>query len=200
MKKVAENGKYLPYPGFTVISFLKDDFREIQSLFDRFPEVCKYYAPLSPFSYHMTIKDFFTLSANPSNWLRMCQNSKLHHGFAKMCHTNLDGLEIKTERTEVYIRNTIGFELKITEGSMKVDTLREELMKVGMFREQGYTFHMTLAYQYRPLPLVSNQKFYEEVAALLKELNGLSKNLTFLSPRYCYFEDMNTYVLYKFYQ
>ena len=220
--KVDTHGRYLPYYGWSTISFIEEQHTSninlIETSLNGDPVMAKYFAALPRDSYHVTIHNLWAngsgllphqtrfLETNYTNNERasLIEQSRMK-GFwnPDFCMNELlkkidKALPKLSQPTELIIGgvyftgHTLG--LWFSEES---DTTNFDLSRVACNHASEKTesihYHMTLAYNYRDVDI-------GEIGAKLQEINnklaGIRIRMT--APFVSYFSDMTTFVPYTY--
>ena len=219
--KVNIHGRYLPFFGWSTISFIEDGHRSnvnlIEASLKEDPVMAKYFAALPRDSYHVTIHNLWAngnrllphqnrfLEAKYSNDERatLIEQSRRKgfwnpdfcmNGLLEKIDMALPKLSRPTELIigGVYFTgHTLGIWF-----SDDSDTTNFDLSRVACIRAsekmEDVEYHMTLAYNYRDVDM-------EEVRSKLQELNNKLAGIRvrMAAPFVSYFSDMTMFVPYK---
>jgi len=167
--KVNSQGKYITFPGVTIVSDVavvdRPFFKALYDNLSRISDIRKYYALLPIESYHMTTNNIMTKS--DPNWPDVI-NKKL--AWFKKLHVSLQKEAIKPGVTfeKIKTHKTIGIILKLSEEQTR--QIKSFGKKFNIEKKIPPAFHITLAYLYKDIPEVERIKLEEEVAKRLNQL------------------------------
>ena len=193
--KIDENGKYLPFPGYTVISFLKErnnnNFASFHALMGKLKTFKKYYKALPISSFHMTIKNHICI-ANPDY---LSYKGQMTNHVAKICE--IMDVAPRCKILNMYTNSSLGVFLEI-QNPENVDKLRDILVVLGMNPEPKFKFHMTFAYKYKmEIEEKDKNALDRDLRVIYKKLSSFINDSTifeFEHARYCYFPSMEEYI------
>lgn len=209
-RKINEQGEYLPFEGYTVISFLKDRESEFWTKFcadvSKYPIFSKYYTMLPASSLHMTVKNF--MSVANKDYEKLVQifaktDSKIYDGawggaslFAKMSDVcNVMNVEPVCKIANMYTERSLGLDLDVL-NKETIEKLRSLLVIMGMKPEPDFKFHMTFAYKFKKVEEkdhVELQKEFKKIYDVLSKKFQPSLLIEFEKAQLCYFPDMTSY-------
>jgi uncharacterized SAM-binding protein YcdF (DUF218 family) len=220
--KINDKGEFMPYPGTTVISFLKDEDARLLQPFFEFVKTQKvftmHYAMLPISSYHMTIKNLSVAgNVDTTSWFEnhFVPNFNKYNEMSMICSISHHRHEINARIETTYFRGTFGLGVDIV-GTIdpppfsaieplnvhdSIRMLREKLVNLGSKPEPDFKFHMTLAYLYKPVSPADQKALDTEIKqisaalqrAIVPALGGRGV-LHFGPPTLCYFKDMTSFV------
>lgn len=220
--KVDVNGKYLPFYGWSTISFVDDghvsNLNMVEAYLTEDPRMAKYFAAVPRDSYHVTIHNIWanggTLLPHQKKFLDSRyegeERSKLIRKSSKKMYFNPDfcmnellkkiddGLPELTKPTELVIGNlyftghTLGISFSEASDTSNFDLCRVACNK-AVEKTEHVIYHMTLAYNYKDVEM-------NEVSSILEELNKKLCGIRLLMkvPFVSYFSDMTKFISYKY--
>ena len=211
--KINKDVSYRPFFGWTVISWVTDDFKFLENYIKKNRTLSHYFSALPSSSYHMTIYNLWC-NGKPllNHQLRKleaihmpeeidklreqalkignffnpdnCINELLYRLYFESRDT-WESLKLKVKKIH-YNGNTLRISVQKTEELNKMDQYRASVTQTCE-REDGMgSYHMTLAYKYKNIEDVAAVE--HEVAILNMLLEGQTISLS--KPRICSFEDM----------
>lgn len=195
--KVDQNGKYVMFCGYTVISFLKERHEDIWKDFFSWMKTLKtfnkYFSLLPVDSLHVTIKN------------HICMTDKNYNDFssenitiksAKLCKL-MDVVPL-CKITGMYALHSLGVYVDII-NMEEVEKLRKMLVILGMKPEDNFKFHMTFAYKYKEVPDNEKKSLEQDLKEIYEKLKLFADNrvLNFEKATYCGFLSMTEYIPLK---
>jgi hypothetical protein len=198
MAKINNCGVFLPFEGYTVISFLKNRndifWSDFHHFLDHLPVFNKYYKTLPVTSFHMTVKnhicvadkDYKSKSLSKTNFSQISEICKI-----------MD-VTPKARATNMYTESSLGLMLNPSDENGNLDKLRSIMVAMGMKPEPNFKFHMTFAYRFKivdPQDLDAIKKEFQEIYNKLTRV--VSLGLEFEEARFCYFFNMKEYISYS---
>jgi hypothetical protein len=210
--KINDKGDYLPFEGFTIISFLKDRsgpiWTDFQKFLDSLPVFNKYYRTLPASSFHMTVKNHISEgdkgsildpAIQPSSEdLTICANQ--HAEYIKICKI-MDVVPV-CKVTDMYVKSSLGLYLNPLgttgdQGDKDLNKLREILTVLGVRSDTDFKFHLTFAYRFKKTEQrdeIALDKEMKEIHTRLVQILAPWQTLDFESARFCYFSSMKEYI------
>jgi hypothetical protein len=212
----------MPYPGTTVISFLKHEDAKLLKAFHNFVKTQKlfmsHYALLPISSYHMTIKNLTVAGDNSTVfWFEnhFMPNFQKYNEISMVCSSSYHQHEINAKIETIYFRSTFGVELGVI-GTIdpppysalepidvheSIRVLQKRLVDLGSKPEpKDFQYHMTMAYWFsvKPISEADKKALQAEInqisAALQRLITSRGSVLHFGPPILCYFKDMTSFV------
>lgn len=197
MKKVNSNGRYLKFPGITVVASIcqKDEmfWQEVFQLLNRSELLLSHYSPLPYESYHLTTLNLCVESDfEPGEWPQYLRSAG-PNVYQPMCaylqeHSFVPNIHFEYIQTRGAIQ--LVFSLPKEQHAMILETGK----RYGLVHQVPAAFHMTLAYQYRD---VSPEDLQRIEAYLHQGLHELFKKrdsrFELNPPTLCYFLDMTAF-------
>ena len=221
--KINIHGKYLPYSGWSTISFIDDKHKSPVNLIEAFlkgdPVMAKYFAALPRNSYHVTIHNLWAngnrllphqnrfLEAKYSNdeRIRLIEQSRKKgfwnpdfcmNGLLEKIDMALPKLSSPTELIigGVYFTgHTLGIWFSDDSDTSNFDLSRVACINASE-KMEDVQYHMTLAYNYKDVDTAIG---LEEVKSKLQELDKLAGICVRMSdPFVSYFSNMTMFVPY----
>ena len=195
LSKIDSTGKYLNFPGVTVICAVNSEYMDlwkaVYACINNSDLLRQYFSPLPHVSYHMTTIDLYTqLRHGGNDWEGFIQ-SKLTS--FKELHAYLSENQFKPEVTIQKISSSHGIQLDINLSIEQRALIYSGATKFELQSHIPPSFHITLAYNYNPIP--------KELRKTLQKL--LNDNLQFLlrshaiqlnPPTLCYFNNMTHFI------
>ncbi len=195
--KINSEGRYLPYPGVTVVAAIKEAdkpfWQLIYETITKNKEFTNYFSPLPYESYHLTTINLYTKDATGSRkWREFIVSNRDFF-------LSIKDLLTKKSFTPIVLVESI----QIAGALQIIVTLPEEQIKIiqqvakAHHVEMGIptVFHITLAYQFKYVETQILEKLRltlkEELFAILKAQNSV---LTLTPPELCFFNDMTKFV------
>lgn len=218
--KLDSKGRYVPFAGCTVISFLSDrkEWEAVEHFLRSAPTISSHFAPLPWESYHMTILDLFAQDGRPLEEVKAQVEKETANlqALQQDLITRSSQLVFRPKIVRLFRESTIGLELEldVKETAEAVQAIRFSGQTTFRLpaRTTPYRFHMTLAYNSFPIWVAQIDTLDKEIA----ELNRLIRSLTTRSssstartaaeqdeegggrlqleaPRVCWFDDMTKF-------
>lgn len=209
IRKIDENGTYLPFYGYTIIGMWneRETCGKIIYNFIKNSSLAKFYSPLNCNSYHMTIFNIYCLSGKiippvlswlqkynqslPKNsWLPetflSCQNAKAEFILSE---NNLNN--IQADSLEMYSKTSLGVSINIAQ--KKIKSVRQKLSKVYKHLDEGLTkLHMTFAYKIPESPPLDEQAKKDLI--ILETIIANIENVKFNQFGIYLFDSMENYI------
>ncbi len=194
MKKIDQNGNYLPFIGTTIISFVKCQklFKDIHEYISCHHHLFfKYYSLLPVESYHMTVKNHTVCSGSEKQWYENFVADFAKYEQIKAKCNDYPG-EITVNAVGCHFGGTFALKVDVCENN--VENLRKEIVKLGSKREDNFKFHITFAYNYRPFKN-DDIELCEECKKISKYVLDLllKEKIVLKKPQLCYFKDMTDF-------
>jgi hypothetical protein len=211
--KINSDGKYLTYPGYTVIAMTKEKFVKIEEHIKN-SVLSKYYSALPHESYHMTLFNIWSKNANLPPKLRkemdpritteeakarLCQGSDIYveslgtYFFEKLrfeiddaCNKiSWENFTVKPKG--IYASGTLGVEVEVCKSMVENVKSIKEVCKKHCGKDDKFPFHITFAYKYKEVETHD----VEEVKRKIFELRDmLPKHFELQEPGTYEFNDM----------
>lgn len=193
LKKLDSNGNYTLYPGLTVVAHVleKDNafWSKIYELVSNNDLLKEYYAPLPKTSYHMTTTNLFTEAAiGGKKWKPFVINNNTY--FQSLYEELQDqSFTPKILIKHVKVGYSISLSIHLTEEQKQIISNLAERFNVS--NGVPNRFHITLAYQYKPISYYMLKKIENELNSALESLmHEYGESFNLQSPKLCYFDDM----------
>ncbi len=197
--KINEKGDYLPYPGMSLISFLKHrneyEWVNFVEFLNSLPTFNKYFRALPANSLHLTVKNFIV--ANSPAYRQVMANGDENQLKARVCSAfNLAPIG---EVSNIYIHRSMGMIINL-QNSEDIERLRTVMVTLGTGSpEPDFKYHVTFAYCFKCNVAKEDSKILEnELLNIQQHITSLLKIketiLEFEPARLCYFPDMMHYV------
>lgn len=194
--KIDSEGHYSKFPGVTVISSVRDEdlrfWLDIYNCLASDDSALGYFSPLPCYSYHMTTTNLFTHQDDGGDdWDGFLDDERPR---CQELHRLLTTHEFTPTLSFGEIITSGVIQLVVTLPDEQVETIRAIAKKVGMDRAVPHFFHITLAYQYKPIP----EAVETEISARLQErlrliLDSRSSGISLDPPTLCSFYDMTAF-------
>ena len=188
--KIDPDGRYLRFPGVTVVSAIRDgDLPAWQSVYSDMavlPLVTDHYSLLPAESYHMTTADLFTfrdhgqaLIEQNLPMLRQIHGALIEHAYQP---------RIVIESFSV-LPNVCRLNLAFSQEQQAIN--RAIFARFDLLNRIPPVFHITLGYSYKP----TDQALRERIAeALGAKFTCVGKSFILDRPKLCYFDDMLAFI------
>ena len=192
--KIADNGEYTYFCGWTILSKIKDDMKMLENFIKHNKILSLYFSPLPSSSYHITL---YNLWCNRSPLLneqqavidnetcgdlkeileqhsqsygffnpKNCMN-KLFNDINDLCNANQWSKLTLSINKVIWSGGTIRLSLKRSPEFDQLYKVRNSIINLRNKRDSMKYFHMTLAYNYRDIPK-------EELNNVVEQLNLLN--------------------------
>ena len=199
-KKIDEHGDYCPFAGITVIAgVLEGDsplWLRVNDIIAGSELIRRYFSALPYESYHMTTTDLFTEPFDGGDDWEAFVHNKMP--FFQALHAKLEEKQITpTIKIEhIHLSSVIQLVLSIPEEQRR--QTHEIATEFGIQDKVPRTFHMTLAYQYQPLPPDDAKVIQQHIQHYIQHrLNHLLKehphDIHLKSPALSTFNDMASF-------
>jgi hypothetical protein len=189
--KIDQNGKYLPFAGVTVISpVVQEDttfWSELHTLVSN-PVLVKYFTPLPYKSYHMTTNNL-CVQASYDDWHEFIdRNLSFFEALSNELLNNVfePTVAITGLTTDGAIQLTVNFN-----PSDQEDHVLTIARKYKCIDGVPFQFHITLAYQYKPISHKDILAFNTAIQAIQEKTNR--QQLILNPPKLHNFNDMTHY-------
>lgn len=193
--KIDDNGNYIRFPGVTVVCAIQEEnikfWQQIHHCITTLGK--QYFAPLPFDSYHMTTYDLFTvLRDGGADWQ---QTIKDKIEFYKALHDTLEQKKFTTplscEMVKIQICSVIQLEIALPQD--QVQLVKEIAEQFGLQNRVPYSFHITLAYQYKSMGEEADLIKSELEKRLQQLIDAMPQGVRLSYPKLCYFNDMTQF-------
>ena len=218
--KISQNGVYLDFYGWSVISMLDNDLKFIENYISNHNILNKYFSALPSETYHMTLyniwcngkkllnhqKRFLQQNFSQDNVITLENESKKYNNYFNPggCINDLlfklsfvcNNHGYKKEKIKInnikYNGNAIRLSLKNSSKLDKINKIRNNCINVCEQNDGMGSYHITLAYKYKDIDTDTFSKIDNEI----KILNILLQNQTIIlsKPSVKYFTNMKKFV------
>lgn len=187
--KINDSGNYLTFQGVSIISPVgyknQDLWLQIETLLQNSNLIRKYFALLPLQSYHMTLFNLFTQEEYSSNWPSVISENK---DFFQKINQRLFEVTFEPEVSLEYVNYYGAIQLILSlraDQKVHISHLAEEFkIKIPS------SFHITLAYEYRP---IDDDKITTELSKLATMCKGYNSPLVLTAPNLHFFHDMENF-------
>ena len=196
LKKIDKNGNYCRFPGVSVISGILDRdidlWRRVNDCIAGSEFTRRHYSALPYESYHMTLLDLFTENVDGGDDWEVFIQGRLP--FFQALHARLEEKKIIPELTinSVHFSSVIQLVLALPEEQQRI--IHEVAEEFGLKHKVPSVFHLTLAYQYKPLSREDSEHIKHHT---LTQINALFKScgykIELKSPVLSCFDDMTCF-------
>jgi hypothetical protein len=198
-KKFSEQGQYLPFPGFTVVT---DTFSNNAEVFESFhqrlsesPAITNYHALLPPESYHITAFSIMEQKKNtPEQWVSWIQS---HLEKLQKLHRDLE------HNTKPHTFRIVKAKDKQLTLLVEIDTAEAEVEKNLAFADAEMAsrlpngHHISLGYQFKKFENKAAERLcWSEFQRTFQEVFPHYETETYqaMQPKLCYFDDMTKFI------
>lgn len=218
--KISQNGKYLDFYGWSVISMLDNDLKFIENYISNHNILNKYFATLPSETYHMTLYNiwcngkrllnhqqrFIQQNFSKDNAITLENESKKYNNhfnpggcindllfkLSFICNNHYYKKEKIKIKSIKYNGNTIRLSLTHSSKFDKINKIRDNCINVCEENDGMGSYHVTLAYKYKDIDTDTFKLIDDEI----KILNILLKNqtITLSNPSVRYFTNMRNFV------
>lgn len=193
--KITAKGSYSHFPGVTVIAKVQNkdlDFcKKIYACLVESELITQYYSPLPFESYHMTTNNLFTAKKDGGDDWEAFINQNLTI-FQRLHYY----LKANAFNPQITITTTI------VEGVIQLigELPKDQIVIINAFASEfdlrdriPSVFHITLAYQYKNIPIEALNAIKKQLTEKLKHILT-SQPLQLNPPQLCYFNDMTAFI------
>ena len=193
--KMDSMGRYTKFPGMTVVAPVKDDdmdfWLKICNSIVTYTEALDYFSPLPCTSYHMTTTNLYTQADDGGDdW----------EGFIRAISPRCEVLHelLKTNSFEpaLTFKSVITFgviQLEVSLPAAQSAIIKDIAKEAGVQEGVPSFFHITLAYQYKDIPLSLETEINEQLQKRIKAVLQSKKEVKLAPPTLCSFEDMTAF-------
>lgn len=218
--KISQNGTYIDFYGWSVISMLDNDLKFIENYISSHNILNKYFATLPSETYHMTLYNiwcngkrllnhqqrFIQQNFSKDNAITLENESKKYNNhfnpggcindllfkLSFICNNHYYKKEKIKIKSIKYNGNTIRLSLTHSSKFDKINKIRDNCINVCEENDGMGSYHVTLAYKYKDIDTDTFKLIDDEI----KILNILLKNqtITLSNPSVRYFTNMRNFV------
>ena len=193
--KFDSKGRYTKFPGMTVVAPVRDDdmdfWVQVCNSIVTYAPALDYFSPLPCTSYHMTTTNLYTqYEDGEDDW----------EGFIRevspRCEILYELLKANSFAPELTFKTVITYGVIQLEGALppkQSAVINDIARRSGVQEGVPSYFHMTLAYQYKEIPLSLEADINEQLQQRLKAVLQLRKGVKLAPPTLCSFEDMTAF-------
>ena len=197
-QKIDATGRYLPFPGITIVSYVESSELATWETFyqelTKIPEFTNYFAILPVKSFHMTTTNLYTQSQFSSKeaWSGFTSThlklfEQIHH------HLESNAFNPAVKVREVILTSVIMLTLNVSKTETGIIHKTAERFSVQDFIPP--VFHITIAYQYKPLTKATGLAIQSAVQAIVSDLFiKPGRSLLLQKPQLTYFNDMSAFI------
>lgn len=193
--KIDQHGHYCPFPGLTIIANTKKEDGDFwNTIYDAIKELhTDYFSVLPPSSYHMTTTNLVTAAQFPNEelWNKFIQD-KLFYFNQLSQHLSQETHPLNITFNRLITNGVIQLEVNL-HPSQKADIQRFASLYGIDQRLIPIHFHITLAYQYKPLPQNEYLKVANNFKNALEPIFSEQMSIQLLPPELSYFLDMTDF-------
>ena len=195
--KIDATGRYLPFPGITVVSHTDPSELAIWESFTqelaKVPALTEHFAILPISSFHMTTTNLYTQSQfrSKEDWTQFISK---HLKTFQQLHSYLEAHAFSPTVTihSVLISGVIMLNLSVDEA--QTHRIREGASSFSIQELVPPVFHITLAYQYKPLTADTTTALQRAIDTLVSDtFKKPGRTLRLQKPQLTYFYDMTAF-------
>lgn len=197
IQKIDEFGRFTSFPGLTTVAscysknrlFCEKLYRELFASAQLKP----FFSVLPASSYHMTTLNLYTEhEVGSSSWQRFIGGQL--DNFQNLTKL-LSELEIDPIITIKGMHSRGVIQLVVSLPEEQEIKLRELGLRMGLSTKVPGAFHITLAYQFRMIPISSQPIVEAEIQRIVKKtMDEYGDTLSLEAPKLCYFYDMTAFI------
>ncbi|WP_133129442.1 DUF1868 domain-containing protein [Legionella yabuuchiae] len=195
--KIDQYGRFGLFPGITTVALCYSSNKSLcDTLYNELnktTEIKEFFSVLPASSFHMTTLNLYTEQEIGSRVWHPFVDSQLK-GFQKLVGS-LSQNKIKPIITIEGVHNRGVIQLIVSLPEEQEAKIRQIGVDMGLSSKVPTFFHITLAYQFKKIPLVQQRAIEDEIQRIIeKVIDEHGKILTLSEAKLAYFHDMTAFI------